>query len=495
MKPKKPSYRLHELQLENFMRVRGVHIMAKGRHVIISAKNGIGKTSTLDAIWIGLTGPHSSDIPEPIHRGSKRAEIIIELRSEYATEPRLEKIIIERVFREGGKSTITATAADGSLIKSPMELFEGMMAKYAMNPVEFLGKRPQDQLDDYLMVGGVKHPFDEVQEITGEEFPLINPKESCYSWLSRLSADDTGVFYVRRRNCGRLLEEAKAAAKKQEEHLRSLPEEGTEPALDDLLQAQADITAKSDHHRQTKAIYETAKRDRLHAERSWEQVNREMEESGKRKDELKRLLAEETAKYERLTTKVVVAHESLKEYQTGEKEALAALNEAPDQTADLIRIRDRIKAAGQNQEQVIKRKAAEERLAELNKEVARRDQDHSELEQMLHRLRELRKKIIEGIDLGVPGLSVGEGTLLYNGIDFKQANLAKGLEVACAIVMRQKAGIKLLRIDNAEHLDDDSTNLVLDMADKYDWQVIMTRVDSSNNNLNISFTEAETDSE
>jgi len=484
------NYRLHQLDITNFMRVKTAHLDIKGRHVVISAKNGTGKTSTLDAIWIALTGPHSSEIPQPIHHGEKKAEILIELRSNRASEPRLEKITIERIFTPSG-SKIVATAADGSEIKSVMDLLEGMLAKYSMNPVEFLEKRPQDQLDDYLMVAGVKHPFAEVKEITGEEFPLIHPKESCYSWLTRLSADETGVIYTRRRNAGRLLDESLAAVKKQEEYIESLPEIREEASVEHLLKISAELEDKENAHRRATRDYETAKVARQNGERDLERQQKEMINADAHITQLRAQLATALEQRDRLASKLVVVEEGQKQRVDEEKAALETLVNTPSQGVEIRRVKDRLLHANSQQETVIKRKSAEERLAELHKEVAKREKDHSALDSQLFQLRKLRKQILEGIDLGVQGLSVGEGKLLYNGVDFKQASLAQGLRVACAIVMRQKAGLKLLRIDNAEHLDDESTELVLNMADQYDWQVIMTRVDSSSNNLNVEFIESE----
>ena len=135
--------RLHQLRVSNFMRITGYTIEARGRHIIVSAKNGTGKTSLLDAIFVALTGADSKAIPEPITHGQAKADIVVDL-GEY---------VVKRVFT--AKSTkVVVTAKDGSTVKSPQQFLDQLLAKMSLNPATFLDRRPQDQLDAVLEVSG-----------------------------------------------------------------------------------------------------------------------------------------------------------------------------------------------------------------------------------------------------------------------------------------------------------------------------------------------------
>lgn len=471
--------RMHELRIDNFMRVRCATIKAKGKHVIISAKNGTGKTSTLEAIWVCVVGPDARNIPEPIHHGETKATIVLDLG----------EVILTRTFTKSG-STITATAADGSKFRNTAQILDGMLAKYALNPISFLEKRPQDQLDDYLMVAGVKHPIDEVKAICGKDYIFPTDGESCYNWLTRLSADETGAFYLRRRTKHRELDEAKGAVAKQEDHLKTLPEVDEVTTVPELMGEEELLNKRQAKRREAEKEYDGAKKARIEAENKVTFQKTELAKQEKIVNDLRKQLELAEAAYRTMENKVVVADESLLTARAIEADLLAKMNDTPDLTASITHLRERIKQASADQENLIIRRAAVARLQELNTEVSKHEAEHNRLDSILSRLRALRKRILEGVDLGVPGLSVGEGTLLFREVDFKQASLAQGLTVACAIVMRQNPSLKLLRIDNAEHLDDDSTKLILDLADQNDWQVIMTRVDSRNDKLNLEFVEA-----
>ena len=473
------NLRVHELRIENFLRIRTATIRAMGRHVIISAKNGTGKTSALDSIWVCTMGPDSRNMPEPIHHGEDKATITLDLG----------EVIAQRTFTKGG-TKFSLTAADGSKFKNPGQILEGFMAKYALQPHTFLEKRPQDQLDDYLMVAGVTHPFEEVEQITGEKFPLQTPTESCYAWMTRISGDDTSIFYNRRRDKGRQWDDAKGAVTKQEEYLKTIPVPEEQGDVTDLM-AEEDLLNKRQLKR-TEAVtaYDKAKTNRTTAETAVTNATKAKTEAQKKIDDLKKQLQDAEAAFRTAETKLVIADDDLLTCKAIETDTLNEMNLTPDLTEPISLIRARIKQASTGQEAAIKRKTAEDRLTELRMEAEKHETDHKNLETKLNKLRALRKRILQGIDLGIPEISVGEGKLLYKQVDFKQASLAQGLRVACAIVMRQNPSLKLLRIDNAEHLDDESTQLILDMADKEGWQVIMTKVDSRNDNLNLEFVEA-----
>jgi len=474
------NLRIQSLEVTNFKRIRHLEIIARGRHVIIRAKNGTGKTSALESIWVCIVGPNSRDIPEPIHTGEHQALIKLDLG----------EIIFERIFREGQQPRLIATAKDGHRFTSPNDLLEGLLAKYALQPIEFLSKRPQDQLDDYLMVAGVTHPFEEMKKICGEDFPLQTETESCYSWLTRISADKVGILYNRRLVKGRDWDEAKGACSKQEELVKQLPEASTE-SMADLLHEQETLELEQKSYIDAKQLMERAAQLHSSKLREVEQMRTQTQAAQKRVDEIRAMLKMEEASLAKLQSKQVTAEEMLNELKGEADSAASELQNYKDHSTTLTAIKARVKQANESQEQVIINRAARERLEELRQEVKRREKEHNRVEQMLQAVRALRKRILEGVDLGVPGVSVGEGTLLFRGVDFKQASRAQGIEVACAIVMRQESKLKLLRIDDAEHLDLQTTDRILAQADARGFQVIMTKVDSKNDKLNLEFIEPE----
>lgn len=208
---------LHRLEISNFMRVTAFSVDAHGSHVVISGQNGSGKSSTLNAIWSALKGASARDTPEPVHQGKEKAVVRLDL-GEY---------VVTRHW-SAKSSRLVVTAADGSKIAKPQELLDGLLGKFSLDPVAFLDRRPQDQVDDVLSLAGVEPPVEKVLNILGDTAGgevsqyMPRPGESADQYLLRLSADETGLVYGLRREAHRNVERKTAALSEQQQQLLAL---------------------------------------------------------------------------------------------------------------------------------------------------------------------------------------------------------------------------------------------------------------------------------
>ena len=85
------------LESENIKRLHAVKIKPDGSLIVIGGKNAQGKTSVLDSIEYALGG--TSKIPsKPIHKGEKKARVVVELDS----------IIVTRTFGESGSKLVVS---------------------------------------------------------------------------------------------------------------------------------------------------------------------------------------------------------------------------------------------------------------------------------------------------------------------------------------------------------------------------------------------------
>jgi DNA repair exonuclease SbcCD ATPase subunit len=133
--------RIVELQAENFKRLTAVTIKPDGSMIVISGKNGAGKTSALDAIAVAIGGKKAAP-KEPIRKGANKAEISLDLG----------RLRIRRTFTrddaEGEiSSTLTLEQADGSRPRSPQALLDDLMGELAFDPLDFLRKPAKDRFD------------------------------------------------------------------------------------------------------------------------------------------------------------------------------------------------------------------------------------------------------------------------------------------------------------------------------------------------------------
>lgn len=95
----------------------------------------------------------------------------------------------------------------------------------------------------------------------------------------------------------------------------------------------------------------------------------------------------------------------------------------------------------------------------------------------------LHKQILESANLPVPGLSLAENELYYNGFPFEQLSQAEKLKVAMAMAIAEKPKLRIVRIIDGSLLDHDSLKTLEEIANEHDFQVwIETVCDDKPNN-------------
>lgn len=137
------------------------------------------------------------------------------------------------------------------------------------------------------------------------------------------------------------------------------------------------------------------------------------------------------------------------------------------------------KALAEAQANAKARQAQELRAADfrrLEQETAIADQQYQRLAFVLEELRGLRRNLLQGVDLGVEGLEVGEDQLRLGGVPFQQASLAESIDCACAIAFRKRPGARIAVIDNGEHLDEEHRRRVIQRATEHGCQLCLSVV-------------------
>lgn len=125
-----------ELQAENFKRLKAVSIKPTDKGlVIISGKNGQGKSSAVDSIIAALAGKDAlRDTPKPIRDGEKTAQVVLDT-GEYK---------ITRRFWLPDKTDLLVESKDGAL-KTPQTLLDKIYDDLALDPSEFLKASEKEQ--------------------------------------------------------------------------------------------------------------------------------------------------------------------------------------------------------------------------------------------------------------------------------------------------------------------------------------------------------------
>jgi len=142
--------RIIKLEATNFKRLKAVQITPTGDLVVISGRNGQGKTSVLDAITAALGGTSTKALPKPIRDGADRAEIIVET----------DEYTITRRFTPSG-STLTVTGTDGLKVPAGQKKLDALLGRLSLDPLAFTQLDDRKQRETLLAL--VDLPFDPAQ--------------------------------------------------------------------------------------------------------------------------------------------------------------------------------------------------------------------------------------------------------------------------------------------------------------------------------------------
>lgn len=469
--------KLIKLEVDHVLRVDAVSVDANGKHVQVNGKNGAGKSSLLNALFGALEGLSAKDFPEPIHRGAKKGTVRLDLG----------ELIVERTWTEKSQR-LRVTAKDGSEYTSPQKVLDSLLGRFAMDPSAFMRRRPQDQVDDVLNLAGVAPPVDRVKAIaTGlvDDVRKLEPHhaESADAYLMRLSADESGMFYLRRRSAHQNADRALKALEKQRAEVEAaggaIDAESQPLSASDLIAQVERLNQRADQRRQAERHFEEQQRILNDGHNLLTEL---IEEKTKAKDEIEELrkkLAEKEKALDVLDGRINIGRSKLEELKGEVATAQAAVAAIEDPRERILTVREQIKTIEATNENLTRRRIATEQMERYSLEVESAQAAHKREEEALEALRYLRKHLLDDIDLGVPGLAIGDGELTLNGISFRQASQAEQIRTACAIAFRQNPKLKLLRLDEAEHLDSESKRIVFEMADRYGWQCIMASVSDS----------------
>jgi len=475
---------LHRLVVKNLKRIEALTIPCNGQHVIISGPNSAGKTSAVDALWAALGGKTAKAMSEPIRHGADRAEVELELR-EVAEPITVNGFLVRKVWTKAGPKLLVKTT-DGEEINSPQTFLAGLLDQNQLNLSRFLDMRPQDQLDEVLASRGVKPPVADVQALTGETHQP-RPGESAAAYMERLSADDTGIYFVRRREIGRGLTQAKAAL---EESRRSLdaaggPPEKREESATAIVARIQELHAEDEKRRDAIRAAEDSRANYDAGVAKLTELAKEREREEAAIADLRKQITAREATVKQLTTRIDNGKAAVEEWAL-EAEALEVkAARMPENGPELDRLRHNLSVIEEQNKALAKRRTLAQEADRLALVAGDAEASHQTVDGILEGLRRLRANLLNDIDLGISGLQVGAGELRLNGVPFDQAGAAEQLLAAGALAMSRQPPprLPLLRIDGGERFDNASKAKLLALANERGYQVIETVVDPDGDGL------------
>lgn len=412
--------RIVQLHAENFKRLGVVEINPDGNLVTIGGKNGHGKSSVLDAIYVALRGRAVAP-PQPIRKGEERCTIRLDMGD----------IIVTRKFhqKEGGEYTDTLKVenAEGlTYTKQPQAMLNALLGEIGFDPFEFVKMEPKKQAARLLEMVPLAIDLDEFAE---------------------LDASDT----VKRRDVNREANALKA-------QIEGIPKEDA-PAETPDREALVD---KLGNAANTNAAIER------------ESMRREAQERGA--SEQDNDASNARAEAARLRKQADDLEANATDYDARAKHIRDTLAALPplDEPVDTDDIREQLREA----EAALALIDRQTRRAALVKDWETKAAESKAFTAGIEARAAERNKALAEAEMPVEGLTFavdekGEAVLMFDGLPFDkdQISTAVQLRVSTAIGMAANPRLRVLRIMDGSLLDEDSMRLLAEMADAEDFQL------------------------
>lgn len=167
----------------------------------------------------------------------------------------------------------------------------------------------------------------------------------------------------------------------------------------------------------------------------------------------------------------------LAKLQNERAEILLKLETATKTTAQLVdESTEEIRESLLNIEQINAKVRANGERERAEIEAEQYKKDYETLTGELDKIRDSRSKLLDGADLPLPGLSVTDGELTYNGVKWDCMSGSDQLKTATAIVRRLNPKCGFVLLDKLEQMDIDTLREFGEWLESEGLQAIATRV-------------------
>lgn len=407
------------LTVKQIKGIEAVHIEPdlNGHMVVISGKNGAGKSTAIDSIAYTLGG---KDLicNEPIRRGAHKG----------STEVVLDNgLRVQRFYTPGG-GRLVVTPKDSGPLSKPQTFLSALVGPISFDPLAFSRMSPKDQRETLAKLIGL-----DTTDLDRERMAVYDARTEENREMRRLE----GVL-------------------SEVERDESAPTE-----LVDVSALVADLRSADAQHAEAERLAsctEALKRDITFEEESAAGAISEAED-------LQRQIAALLKKAEEARER---AADSLAAAQDMAEKATAAKAALPDREA----IKTRIESAEGINEKV----RANQKFTAHAAAVAQRKAEVDRLTGKLNDIDAQKLQRIADAKYPIEGLALDEDYVLYQDLPLSQASQAEELRISVAIGIAMNPDLRLLLIRDGDHLDDESLCLVAKMAEESDSQLWVERI-------------------
>lgn len=318
------------------------------------------------------------------------------------------------VERKGKNSDLKVTDPSGQ--KAGQQLLDSFVEELALNLPKFIESSSKDKANTLLQIIGV-----------GEKLWELDRKEE--------------QLYNERRTIGQIADQKKKYAAEQP-HFPEAPNELV--SISDLIHEQQEILARNGENARKR--------------QNREEIRSQLHLSESRLKQLKEQLAQEEATHESLMSDYIEANKTIEDLVDESTE------EIENSIANIEEINRKVRA-------------------NLDKEKAEEDakqysSQYDQLTKQIQDVRDERTSLLDSADLPLPGLSVEDGELVFEGQKWDNMSGSQQLRVATAIVRKLKPECGFVLLDKLEQMDIPTLTEFGKWLESEGLQAIATRVSS-----------------
>lgn len=318
------------------------------------------------------------------------------------------------VERKGKNSDLKVTDPSGQ--KAGQQLLDSFVEELALNLPKFIESSSKDKANTLLQIIGV-----------GDKLWELDRKEER--------------LYNERRTIGQIADQKKKFAAEQPQY----PEAPNElVSISDLIHEQQEILARNGENARKR--------------QNREEIRSQLHLSEERLKQLKEQLAQEEATHESLMGDYIEANKSIEDLVDESTE------EIENSIANIEEINRKVRAN-------LDKEKAEEDAKEYEKQ-------YNNLSKEIQDVRDERTSLLDSADLPLPGLSVEDGELVFEGQKWDNMSGSQQLRVATAIVRKLKPECGFVLLDKLEQMDIPTLNEFGKWLESEGLQAIATRVSS-----------------
>jgi DNA repair exonuclease SbcCD ATPase subunit len=441
------TVRVSGIRVQNILGLREFEVKP-GQITLIEGANGQGKTSLLEAIRAGFTGGHDASL---LRQGCEYGEIVIVLDD--------GKEIIKEITPD--KTTVKLSHPDFGELKKPRSIIDQLCDVFALNPIDFLLAPKNTRLQ--LLLAAIPLKVNE-RDLAGI-MPLLSIQPNTSGHALQVISVCEKDLYDQRTGVNRVVKEKQTTAK---ELKKALPEGGDESTVEKLRDAKANqSTFLSEVNFKARKINEDtdAEKQRIRdlASHDVEKLKAERDEKIEliRRDYQRHIditQADMSKRIDDLVGANSVSHQMLAE------ESRTRTTELAEEVADAEAAIEAYRRA----------KSAREHLQTLLTDAAKFEKQSEELTEALKDLEGIREAMLE--DLPIKGLSIENGEIVVDGIQFDRLNESRRVRLAIEVAMLRAKDLRLLCVDGIERLDSQSLAALEQHAKECGIQLILARV-------------------